>query len=65
MTPDEVLCQLKKHYECKINPYDKRSIVIYNVSFKQVSNLCEKYRCSGSYNEELSIGIILNFGLYQ
>ena len=65
MAPHEVLTQLKKYYRCKIHPSDRRAIVVYGISLKQLQDLCERYKCSGSYNEEESFGMMLNFGLYN
>lgn len=61
---DAILPQLKRLYECKKHP-DASAIVIYNCSLKRTKSLCEKYKCSGHCNEELSIAVLTNFYMYN
>lgn len=65
MSTEEVLTQLRNKYRCKVHPTDKKSIVIYGVSLKDFGKICERFMCSGFYNEENQFGVATNFGLYK
>ena len=60
-----VLEQLKKKYECKIHPTDKKALVVHNISLEQVRTVSKKYGCSGHYVEEGKVAVLTNFGRYR
>lgn len=60
-----VLAQLKTEYQVRICQYDHTAIVVYDITEKQLSDLCRRLHCSGMYNDSGQFGIITNFGEYK
>lgn len=60
-----ILEELRKKYRCKLNPHDKNSIVIYNVTLDVCKKLCRRFRCSGFMGgQNDDIAVITNFYRY-
>lgn len=60
-----VLEELRKKFKCKLNPQDRNSIVIYDVTLDVLKKLCSRFRCSGfmgGQNED--IAVVTNFYKY-
>lgn len=60
-----VLAQLKTEYHVRICQCDHTAIVVYDITEKQLSELCRRLHCSGMYNDSGQFGIITNFGEYK
>lgn len=60
-----VLEELRKKFRCKLNPYDKNSIVIYDVTLDVLKKQCRRFRCSGFMGgQNKDIAVITNFYRY-
>ena len=60
-----VLEELRKKFRCKLNPHDRNSILVYDVTLDVLKKICNRFRCSGFMGgQNDDIAVVTNFYKY-